>query len=517
MRHASTQLAQSGPGADNRAVSDPVTPTTEAPPATSSAARRQQSVAANAPGPVASEAHQRNIRQPRTPPALGPSSRLSDTLSLGPPNARFRQARLAHLRAVTITLFRSRPWMLLPVLATNLALLFASGFPQERVLAVGVLMGLSIGCNLGTAYFLRRFDNATRVLFPVSLGIAVLWASVIALTGGIVSPFTPMLLVLCAANIVAYGRSREATATVVMMCLLTVLVAHLPADWTAVEIVYPYNVAIETTVLLTAFLIFGSTLVAMTDAFDSAGATIERMSGDLLAEVQTRTRSLESLSSRLAHELKNPLVAVKGLSQLMARSAPDERTLNRLAVIASEVTRMEEILRDYLSFSKPLEIIEAGPVELGSLIDDVLGVLEARAANAGVHLVREPGAATVVGDRRRLKEALMNLVANAIEATPKGGHVRVSAMGTEDGARLRVRDTGRGMSAEQLTHLGTPFFTTRAGGTGLGVMLARNVFRQHGGEVDYTSKEGEGTIAEGRLLARPPLESRLPGTQSTAG
>lgn len=451
---------------------------------------------------------------PPAQPAASASARASSGGATvgGAPNTRYRQARLAHLRAVTITLFRSRPWMVLPVLVTNLYLLYASGYPRERVAGVGLLMALSLALNLGTAHFLRRFENTARVLFPVSLVNALVWASVIALTGGIVSPFTPMLLVLCAANIVAYGRSREATGTVAVMCFLTLGVALLPSEYTTLSIAYPYDVAIETTVLLAAFLMFGTTLVAITDAFDSAGTTLERISGDLLSEVQTRTRSLESLSSRLAHELKNPLVAVKGLSQLLARNAPDDRTRERLAVIASEVTRMEEILRDYLSFSRPLEVIEAGPVELGALVDDVLGVLEARAANAEVHLLREPGAATVVGDRRRLKEALLNLVANAIEATPAGGSVRVGAGPLEGGAFVRVRDSGRGMSPEALAKLGTPFFTTRAGGTGLGVMLARNVFRQHGGDVTYSSEVGRGTVAEARLLARPPLEARLPGT-----
>jgi signal transduction histidine kinase len=107
----------------------------------------------------------------------------------------------------------------------------------------------------------------------------------------------------------------------------------------------------------------------------------------------------------------------------------------------------------------------------------------------------------LVADPRRLKEALLNLAANALEATPAGGGLELRWGQEAGGAWLSLQDSGRGMSPEVLARVGTPFFTTRAGGTGLGVVLARAVVAQHGGSLAFESHEGRGT----RVSLRLPL------------
>ena len=119
-------------------------------------------------------------------------------------------------------------------------------------------------------------------------------------------------------------------------------------------------------------------------------------------------------------------------------------------------------------------------------------MLSARADEARVRLYAQ-GDATLAADPRRLKEALINLVANAIEATPAGGEVAVEVWRADEEVEIVVRDTGRGMAAETLRRIGTPFFTTRDDGTGLGVVLARSVIAQHGGSLRYESEPGKGT------------------------
>jgi signal transduction histidine kinase len=129
-------------------------------------------------------------------------------------------------------------------------------------------------------------------------------------------------------------------------------------------------------------------------------------------------------------------------------------------------------------------------------------VLAGRAEQAGVAITIEPiGEARVQGDPRRLKEALINLVANAIEATPSGGSVRIRLRREATGATIEVVDTGRGIAADDLAKLGTTFFTTRPNGTGLGVVLAQGVINQHGGTLAYASQLGRGTTATIRLPA----------------
>jgi two-component system, NtrC family, sensor histidine kinase HydH len=179
-------------------------------------------------------------------------------------------------------------------------------------------------------------------------------------------------------------------------------------------------------------------------------------------------------------------------------AAGGERAREWFQVIGREVARMQGILADYLAFARPLQSFRLEPVALGPLVADVLAVLSGRAAHAGVSEAAH-GDASVTGDPRRLKEALLNLVANAIDATPAGGRVDVQVGGADGQARIVIRDTGRGMAPEVLGRIGTPFFTTRAAGTGLGVVLARSVLHRHGGGLRYESAPGRGTTVTATL------------------
>jgi signal transduction histidine kinase len=164
---------------------------------------------------------------------------------------------------------------------------------------------------------------------------------------------------------------------------------------------------------------------------------------------------------------------------------------------------METILQEYLSFSRPLEDLRPEALDVTAIARDVLDVLAGRADQAGVTMTLDGGATSVHGDSRRLKEALLNLVANAIEATPSGGTVALRLRNGGGAAVLEIRDTGRGIAAEDLERIGTPFFTTRSNGTGLGVVLAQGVIQQHGGTLRYTSMLGHGTTATITLPIKP--------------
>src|SRR5207237_8465907 len=149
-------------------------------------------------------------------------------------------------------------------------------------------------------------------------------------------------------------------------------------------------------------------------------------------------------------------------------------------------------------FSRASEKLRRERFSLGALADEVMAILGAQATSAGIAL-RRAGEAQVEADPRRLREALFNLVANALDATARGGRVEVK-IGQRDGlAQVEVRDSGRGMAPEVLERVGTPFFTTREQGTGLGVAMARAAFRQHGGSLGYRSEAGRGTTVVGTL------------------
>jgi signal transduction histidine kinase len=393
--------------------------------------------------------------------------------------------------------------------------LVAAKYPTSRIVVVGIGYGISFVYQLVEAARARRTGVDERSLFVSHLILLTLQASSLAATGGMDSPLWPALLGHSLGTLNIFGKSRESTITILYTCALTIGVALLPDAIRGPTIAAPFHTALAAwTILFTLFLLRTSAF-ALGDAFRRTEATLDKMREDVIVAATERAKSLEGIGSKVAHELKNPLSAIKGLVQLLKRGASDDKSRERLGVICSEVTRMEGILRDYLSFSRPLEDLKPQPVELGALADDVCSVLEARAEVAGISLQRSGGAARVLGDPRRLKEALLNFVSNAIEATPRLGAVEVAiAIDSGNDARIEIRDTGKGMSVEELARVGTPFFTTREGGTGLGVVLARAVIEQHGGDVTYASDAGRGTRVTVRLPAKPASEPPDPARRA---
>jgi signal transduction histidine kinase len=181
-----------------------------------------------------------------------------------------------------------------------------------------------------------------------------------------------------------------------------------------------------------------------------------------------------------------------------------------LAVVVGEVDRALAVLSDYLTFARPLSDLSLGRVELRGVLEDVRGVLEARASEKAVHVrVAGPRLEAWV-DRQRLRDALLNLSLNALTALPRGGSLTLSTRQSEAGLELCVDDDGPGMSAQQLARLGQPFESESEGGTGLGVLLAQSAARQHGGELSFDSALGGGT----RALLRLPLSARRSKVQT---
>jgi len=334
----------------------------------------------------------------------------------------------------------------------------------------------------------QLFLSQTVMFLPV--------VGLVGLTGGLRSPLLPAMLSFAVGSMVMFGRSLQSSLFLGGVAGFTILFAALPAHWLPADLprgVYATLVCMATIYALGAIWI-GMSVIG--DAHRCAGERLEKTQEDVVVQAIGRARSLETIGSRLAHELKNPLAAIHGLVQLVSRSIGETKNKERLDVIGSEVERMSDILRDYLSFSRPLEDLSLQPVSLSSVVDDVLQVLEARAEHACLLMQKQGGDITVMGDPRRLKEALLNLITNAMEATPPHGTIEVMLIPWEKGARIEIRDSGKGIAPDILSRIGTPFFTTREGGTGLGVVLARMVIRQHGGDLSYASQVGQGTTAQ---------------------
>ena len=412
------------------------------------------------------------------------------------PSAHLPLIRSGVLAEFPISRFiRAKPVVLAGYYVALLGLLTASGYPVLRVLGVGAVLAISIGSQLFAMTCVhQREGGGTRGLFYAQYWHLAIMTVGFGLTGGLASPMIVSMLTPLVGSLVIFGRGRETRMMVAGLGIGTVILALLPPALRGPAVAQPWGMAITALSILTSLAIMWTSMTALIEAYREKGEQLHRAREEMGEQALARARSLEQVGSKVAHELKNPLAAVKGLVQLLGRNAQEgDRSKERLAVVEREVARMEAILAEYLTFSRPLEELKTDEVDLHEVASDVLAVLEARAQTAGVELSTS-GAARAHGDPRRIKEALLNLVANAVEATPTGGSVAIEL---EDlpcgGAVLRIKDTGRGMSVDVLERVGTPFFTTREEGTGLGVTLARNAFFQHGGDLRYESKPGAGT------------------------
>jgi signal transduction histidine kinase len=370
-----------------------------------------------------------------------------------------------------------------------------AGYPVWRVASAGavfVAFALAQTAWLRSSHDVHTFD---RVFIGVNLSAQTMVTVIVGLTGGLQSPAVPQLLLPSVISLLFFGPHAVARWIAFASALLILALGLLPQEVVG-PLLPPGHYAIALGMGLGWNLFLLHTMVGkMTLAASKAGHSMACLREERLSDAEAQLRRLQSVGAKVAHELKNPLASIKGLCQLVARTPESERTQERLAVVASEISRMETILNEYLSFSRPLEDLRPEALDVNAIARDVLDVLAGRADQAGVTLSLDGGAPAVHGDARRLKEALINLVANAIEATPSGGTVALRLRNGGNVVMLEVRDTGRGIAPEDLDRIGTSFFTTRPNGTGLGVVLAQGVINQHGGTLTYASTLGHGTTA----------------------
>lgn len=238
---------------------------------------------------------------------------------------------------------------------------------------------------------------------------------------------------------------------------------------------------------------------------DRAGASLTDvlvLGEDVTSREETRERLLQSerlaaigrLAAQITHEIRNPLSSVALNIELLGDDVahlPAERQKEAAAILSAvgkEVDRLTQITEGYLRFARlPAARRVAGDV--GDLLADLVAFSQADAAKAGVMLELhvEAELPPVPYDPARLRQAVLNLLRNGVEAAGRGGTVRVGARATAKGTRVSVEDTGPGVPEVVRARLFQPFFTTKPSGTGLGLMLAREIVLEHKGELDVES------------------------------
>lgn len=411
---------------------------------------------------------------------------------LSPPPA-LRSLQRAQIRSVGTVFLRMRPLLVAPPIVLSWVMFWPVA-PRAQSIVVTLVSASMLAFFTVEAVVARTREVGERWLFRslVVTLLALLGASFG--TGGLASPYVPLLFAPAVTAFAAFGRTRASATMFVLLALGVVGLAIVPEGVPFPPLATELGRAmLPVTVLLAAALLRVS-VAGLADAHEQAGAALDRTRAELLAGASERAAAVESIGAKVAHEIRNPLTAIRGLVDLLAPTATDDRARRRFEVVAGEVARIEGILRDYLGFARPLAALRLQPVRLDRVVGDVADILDARAHAAGVQVTIEAVPIEIVADPQRLTEALLNLVGNAIEACEHGGHVALATQpGAEHEARIVVADDGRGMGAEQLARLGTPYASERPGGTGLGVVLARQAIAQHGGTVVHESTRGRGT------------------------
>ncbi|SFE51208.1 two-component system, sporulation sensor kinase B [Bacillus sp. OV194] len=217
-------------------------------------------------------------------------------------------------------------------------------------------------------------------------------------------------------------------------------------------------------------------------------------------EKAEKLNTMGELAASIAHEVRNPLTVVKGFLQLMQQ---DDKDNNHpyIPLVLSELGRAEVIISDYLNFAKP-EFKKLEDFSLSQVLSDVVMLLNALALKQGVELKSDlKPSLFLFTDRNQLKQAFVNIIKNAIEATPSGGTVTVSLALSGNQALITVADTGKGMTEEQLSRIGTLFYTTKDKGTGLGTTVSVRIIESMQGKVSFKSEVGKGTEVTLRLPA----------------
>ncbi len=389
--------------------------------------------------------------------------------------------------------------------------------PWRRGLLLAALLFVPLFFVLELLRYRRQ--GLTQSSLPLNLTAGVLGPTLLlAASGGLASPFV-YLIVLIALLVGMFVPPRGA---------LTLLALQLAAVWTFAALgagaVPDFNplafgggsrpdaplvhLYLHAGFLSLALLIAAVAGRGLRGAFESMLLRAAHAQQDALHAHAERAQELTALSAEIAHELKNPLASLKGLAGLLTQNLPEGgKGAERLGILRGEVERMQGILEEFLHFSRPLLPLSTMPTELGLLCAQVVALHEGLAQERQVDLVLLPGNATVRCDPRKVKQILINLVQNALEASEPGGEVSFEVgYASEGGARVLVLDRGRGLDEAQLRRLFEPGVTTKEKGSGVGLTVARALARQHGGELLLAARPGGGAIAELFLPTAPAVQ-----------
>jgi len=247
----------------------------------------------------------------------------------------------------------------------------------------------------------------------------------------------------------------------------------------------------------------GVSVQAIQENGEQMGALVTLRDLDSLESINTqlqvseRLAALGKITAGVAHEVKNPLNSMRLWLENLKESLPadqDPAARQAVQVLDKEIDRLDAVVKRFLDFTRPVEV-KLESTNLKELLSEVMSVAKPQLGKAGV-TVQETfgdGIPEVWADRDLLKQAVLNLVLNAVEAMPNGGELRLVLKRRGELAEISVSDTGRGIPPENQQKIFQLFFTTRPGGSGIGLATTFRIVQLHNGSIDFQSEAGRGT------------------------
>jgi two-component system sensor kinase FixL len=228
-----------------------------------------------------------------------------------------------------------------------------------------------------------------------------------------------------------------------------------------------------------------------------------------------RLAALGQLVAEVSHEIKNPLVMIGGYARQLQRSAPDPKGQAKLQIIVDEVRRLETLIGELRDLYRP-KALTLETIDMGVLLQEVRDLIQEEARNKEIELVLDipPAPVMVEGDRDKLKQVILNLSRNGMEAMDRGGELTVRAQCLEDQVEITVSDEGPGIPEPERDKIFVPFYTTKKQGTGLGLSVSKRIIEEHQGcSFSLASGQDKGAVAR---ITMPITACELPPAETEA-
>jgi signal transduction histidine kinase len=209
---------------------------------------------------------------------------------------------------------------------------------------------------------------------------------------------------------------------------------------------------------------------------------------------QEKMAALGLLAAGIAHEVGNPLTSISALVQMLQKHGADAYSAEKLALVSGQLARIQTTLRELMNFSRPASNAHTR-FALADVLDEALNIAKYYKRTKGRLIERQVPAdlPPLYGVRGQLVQVFLNLVLNAVDATARGGHIALRAECAGGGVIVTVQDDGAGIDATHALRVFQPYFTTKKNGTGLGLFVSRKMIADHGGQIEFESRPGEGT------------------------